>query len=72
MTTRGSREPHWSLHTAAVLSLCSLMATPKAASLAELLGMWMIPLLLGLYGLQRTIQVGALPRQVRTEHEAHR
>jgi hypothetical protein len=72
MTTRGSRDPHWSLHTAALLSLCSLMVTPKAASLAELLGMWMIPLLLGLYGLQRIIQVGALLRQVSTEDEAHR
>jgi hypothetical protein len=59
LTTRRNRGLHWSLHTAAVLSLCSLMATPKAASLAELLGMWMIPLLLGLYGLQRTIQVQA-------------
>jgi hypothetical protein len=33
------------------------MATPKATSLAELLGMWIIPLILGLYGVHRTIQV---------------
>jgi hypothetical protein len=45
------------LYAAAVLSLGSLGVTPKAESLAELLGMWMIPLLLGLYGVQRTILV---------------
>ncbi len=57
MTRRGSGEPHWSLYAAAVLSLGSLGVTPKAGSLAELLGMWMIPLLLGLYGVHRTILV---------------
>jgi hypothetical protein len=45
------------LYAAAVLSLGSLGVTPKAGSLAELLGMWMIPLLLGLYGVHRTILV---------------
>jgi hypothetical protein len=55
MTMRGHSGPHWSLYAGGVLSLGSLGVTPKAGSLAELLGMWMIPLLLGLYGVQRTI-----------------
>jgi hypothetical protein len=52
----GSRSPHWAVFAAALLSLGSIGATPKAKTLAELLGVWLIPLVLALYGIQRTIQ----------------
>jgi hypothetical protein len=50
--------PHWTLSTATLLSICALGASPRADSPAELLGIWMIPALLGLYGLGRTILAG--------------
>jgi hypothetical protein len=42
---------------AAALSLGSVAATPQAESLAELVGMWLIPLLFGLYGVYRMIRI---------------
>jgi hypothetical protein len=56
MTKPRSRTPHWAVFAAAVLSLGSIGATPKADNLAELLGVWLIPLVLALYAIQRTIQ----------------
>lgn len=56
MTKSRSRTPHWAVFAAAVLSLGSIGATPKADTLAELLGVWLIPAVLGLYGMQRSIQ----------------
>lgn len=48
---------HWTLSTAVLLSLSALGASPRAKSGAELLGIWTIPILLGLYGLCRTIAI---------------
>lgn len=48
---------HWTLSTAGLLSLSALGASPKAQSGAELLGIWSIPIVLGLYGLCRTIAI---------------
>jgi hypothetical protein len=46
---------HWTLSAATLLSLSALGASPQAETQAELLGIWMIPILVGLYGLGRTI-----------------
>lgn len=45
---------HWTLSTAGLLCISALGASPRAESSAELLGIWTIPILLGLYGLCRT------------------
>jgi hypothetical protein len=59
MTKRWNSRLHWSVFAAAALSLGSVAATPQAESLAELVGIWLIPLLFGLYGVHRMIKIDA-------------
>ncbi len=46
---------HWTVSAATLLSISALGASPMAESGAELMGMWVIPVLTAAYGLYRTI-----------------
>lgn len=46
---------HWTLSAATILSLSALAASPQAASGGELLGIWIVPIVVGVYGVGRTI-----------------